>query len=55
MAKNDIVLIDSIIDGMNGCAPMYGQRKGELFEQFATEQFLKEYDLSAEKLPYDDV
>lgn len=50
MAKNDIVLIDSIINGLNGSAPMTGQRKGELFEQFATEQLLKEYDLSAEEL-----
>ena len=50
MAKNDIVLIDSIIEDMNANAPMDARRKGELFEQFATEQLLKEYDLSSEEL-----
>lgn len=50
MAKNDIVLIDSIIEGMNGSAPLTDQRKGDLFEQFATEQLLKEYDLSTEEI-----
>ena len=50
MAKNDIVLIDSIINDLNGGATMTDQRKGELFEQFATEQLLKEYDLSTEEL-----
>lgn len=50
MAKNDIVLIDSIIEDMNADAPMDAPRKGELFEQFATEQLLKEYDLSTEEL-----
>lgn len=50
MAKNDIVLIDSIIEDMNANAPMDARRKGELFDQFATEQLLKEYDLSTEEL-----
>ena len=50
MAKNDIVLIDGIIEDMNGSTPLTDMRKGELFEQFATEQLLKEYDLSMEEL-----
>lgn len=50
MAKNDIVLIDSIIEDLNGSTPLTDMRKGELFEQFATEQLLKEYDLSMEEL-----
>lgn len=50
MAKNDIVLIDSIIDSMIGDAPIDAQKRGELFEKFATEQLLKEYDLSSEEL-----
>ncbi len=49
MAKNDIVLIDSIIqERKNKKYP--SDDIGEVFEYFALEQILKNYDLSKEKI-----
>lgn len=45
MAKNDVVLIDGILDDYR-----MGKDIGEKFEYFSIEQILKDYDLSEEEL-----
>ena len=49
MAKNDLVLLDGILDDYvaRGITPA---DSGEAFEYFATEQILKDYALSKEQL-----
>jgi len=49
MAKNDVILLDGIID--QRVADNYpSDQRGEVFELFALEEVLKDYDLSAEEL-----
>ena len=49
MAKHDIFLVDGIIDDrIDKRIP--SNDKGEVFELFAVEQILKDYDLSQEQL-----
>ena len=49
MAKNDLILIDSIID--KRVADKYpSEKKDEVFEYLAYEQVLKEYDLSVDEI-----
>ena len=50
MAKTDIVLINSIVDERCSSTNPSAQEKGEVFERFATEQILKEFDLSDEEI-----
>lgn len=47
MAKNDIILIDGILDDYKDNTK---EKIGEIFENFSIEQILKEYDLSEEEL-----
>lgn len=49
MAKNDIILIDSIIEERKGLG-LPSSDKGEVFEFLAMEQILKDYDLSKDEL-----
>lgn len=49
MAKNDLILIDSIID-KRVAEKLPSNRKDEVFEFLAYEQVLKEYDLSADDI-----
>jgi hypothetical protein len=49
MAKNDSILIDGIIS-QRAADRKPSEDKGEVFEYFAFEQILKEYDLSEEEL-----
>jgi hypothetical protein len=49
MAKNDVILLDGIIDQRVASAWPSNER-GEVFEFFVLEQVLKDYDLSAEEL-----
>ena len=49
MAKNDIVIIDGMIDErIDSRVP--SERRDEAFEYFAVEQVLKDYDLSADEI-----
>lgn len=50
MAKTDIVLINSIVDERCSSPNPSAQERGEVFERFATEQILKESDLSDEEI-----
>jgi hypothetical protein len=50
MAKNDVVLIDAIIDGLIASQAPRDQDRGSVFESFAIAELLKDYDLSAEEL-----
>lgn len=48
MAKNDVVLLDGIIDArLQGTS---SSDRGEAFEQLALEQLLKDYDLSSDEI-----
>lgn len=49
MAKNDKILIDGIIDE-RVANKIPSEKRGEVFEYFAFEQILKDYDLSYEEL-----
>ena len=49
MAKNDIVLLDGIID-QRLAEGLPSQDRGEVFEFFVLEEVLKDYDLSCEEL-----
>lgn len=49
MAKNDLILIDSIIDE-RVCNKLPSNQKDEVFEFLVYEQVLKEYDLSVEDI-----
>jgi hypothetical protein len=48
MAKNDVVLLDGIID--ERLLEASSTDRGEVFEQFALEQLLKDYDLSSDEI-----
>jgi hypothetical protein len=48
LAKNDVVLLDGIIDAR--LAETCSTDRGEAFEHFALEQLLKDYDLSTDEL-----
>lgn len=50
MAKNDVILIDSLLQQLEASSPIADQ--SELFEQFVLEQVLKNYDLSTEELEF---
>jgi hypothetical protein len=51
MAKNDTILLDGIIaKRIEDSLP--SKDKGEVFEYFAFEQILKDYDLSADEINY---
>jgi hypothetical protein len=47
LAKNDVILLDGILDGR---ALAESSERGELFELFAFEQILKSFDLSREEI-----
>ena len=49
MAKNDLILIDSIIEERVS-KKLPSEKKDEVFEFLAYEQVLKEYDLSADDI-----
>ena len=49
MAKNDLILIDSIIEERVS-ENLPSNRKDEVFEFLSYEQVLKEYDLSADDI-----
>lgn len=49
MAKNDVVLLDGIIDNLFG-EEKSPDRRGEIFELFTFQQLLKNYDLSQEEI-----
>ncbi|HEU4905900.1 MAG TPA: AIPR family protein [Solirubrobacterales bacterium] len=49
MAKNDIVLLESVLDAKRELAPSE-LREHEYFELFASDQVLKDYDLSSDEL-----
>lgn len=48
MAKNDVVLLDGVIDAR--LAETSSSDRGEVFEYFAFEQLLKDYDLSSDEI-----
>lgn len=50
MAKNDVVLIDSVLQQLHAAAPSIDI--GEHFERFVLEQVLKNFDLSKEEIEY---
>ena len=50
MAKNDVVLIDSLLQQNQAVTP--STQIGELFERFVLEQILKNFDLSNEELEF---
>lgn len=50
MAKNDVVLIDSVLQQLHAAAPSIDV--GEHFERFVLEQILKNFDLSKEELEF---
>lgn len=50
MAKNDVVLIDSLLQQMHTMAP--AADVGEHFERFVLEQILKNFDLSKEEVDF---
>lgn len=50
MAKNDLVLIDSLLDQMRAATPSIDV--GEIFERFVLEQILKNFDLSKEETEF---
>ena len=50
MAKNDVVLIDSVLHQLHVAAPSIDI--GEHFERFVLEQVLKNYDLSKEEMDF---
>lgn len=49
MARNDIILVDGIVDDRIAAQNPSADR-GEVFELFSVEQFLKDFDLDAEEL-----
>lgn len=49
MAKNDVLLIDGIIDERVE-KKLPSQRRDEVFEYLAFEQILKDFDLSREEI-----
>ena len=49
MAKNDIVLLDGILD-QRTAEGFPSQKSDEVFEYLAFEQVLKDYDLSREEI-----
>lgn len=50
MAKNDVILIDSLLQQMQAASP--GIEVGERFERFVLEQILKNFDLSNEEIEF---
>ena len=50
MAKNDIMLIDSLVCDRAKGAVLSDTQRGEVFEKLATEQILKEFDLSSDEI-----
>lgn len=50
MAKNDVVLIDSVLQNIHSAAPDIDL--GEHFERFVLEQVLKNFDLSKEEIDF---
>lgn len=50
MAKNDLVLIDSVLQQMQAAAPSIDL--GEHFERFVLDQLLKNFDLSKEEIDF---
>ena len=50
MAKNDVILIDSLLQQLNTTSPE--TELGEHFEKFVLEQVLKNFDLSNEELDF---
>lgn len=51
MAKNDLILIDGIIDD-RVANKLPSEKRDEAFEYFCFEQLLKEYDLSSEEIQH---
>src|SRR5258708_762304 len=51
MAKNDVVLLDGVIDQRVGDG-VPSHERDEVFEFFALEEILKDYDLSADELEF---
>lgn len=49
MAKNDVVLLDKVLESKRALAPSE-LKDDEYFELFTAEQVLKEYDLSTDEL-----
>lgn len=49
MAKNDVILLDGIVDERIGTSSVSRERD-EVFELFVLEQVLKDYDLSADEI-----
>lgn len=49
MAKNDVILLDGIVDERVGASSVPKERD-EVFELFVLEQVLKDYDLSADEI-----
>jgi hypothetical protein len=52
VAKNDAVLLDSLLQQQQQQANRPGTDVGELFERFVLEQILKNFDLSSEELDF---
>lgn len=50
MAKNDVILIDTLLEKMGAATP--GSDVGERFERFVLEQTLKNFDLSREEIDF---
>jgi hypothetical protein len=50
LAKNDVVLIDSVLQQLHAAAPLVDV--GEHFERFVLEQVLKNFDLSKEEIEF---
>lgn len=50
LAKNDVILIDSLLQQMQAISP--STDVGELFERFVLEQILKNFDLSNEEIDF---
>jgi len=49
MAKNDTILVDSLLQQMQRVTP---GDIGDIFERFALEQILKSFDLSTEEMDF---
>lgn len=49
MAKNDLILLDGIIDD-RVANKLPSEKRDEAFEYFCFEQLLKEYDLSSDEI-----